>query len=42
MFWNTIALAMVAPLVAVGQFRADVPKAWDEQALQAMTLPLWA
>jgi cytochrome c553 len=35
-----IALLAVLPAVALGQFRPDIPKAWNEEALAAMTLPL--
>lgn len=40
--WNLPALLLVASLMAVGQSRPDIPKVWDEKALQSMTLPLAA
>lgn len=40
MFWKLIAAWVLALAAAPAQFRAEVPKAWDEQALQAMTVPL--
>ncbi len=33
------ALFLAAPLIATGQFHPNVPKAWDDAALQSMTMP---
>lgn len=33
------AVFLAAPLIATAQFHPDVPKAWDDAALQSMTMP---
>jgi cytochrome c553 len=38
--WRLSASLLVAPLIALGQSRPEIPKAWDDQALQSMTIPL--
>lgn len=35
-----VTLLVAVPAIALAQFHPDVPKAWSEEALQSMTLPL--
>lgn len=35
-----VTLLAAVPVIALGQFHPDIPKAWNEEALQSMTLPL--